>query len=180
VVVGTGSVGLNVIQAAKIGGASTIIAVDTNVIRLSMAKKFGAAHALFADKGVDGLMQAAKKIKQLTDNHGADYVFECIATPGFDAAAAEMVCLTGTAMQVNGIEHEITTNLAYDSNKNTAEITEVNCRPKIDFKKIVSYYEAGAYLLEEMVTRTYQLSDLDRAFGDMLNSKNAKGVIVFD
>ena len=54
------------------------------------------------------------------------------------------------------------------------------CRPQIDFPKIVDLYDKGILLLEEMITRTYPLEDLQQAFDDMLWGKNAKGVIVFD
>jgi len=54
------------------------------------------------------------------------------------------------------------------------------CRPQTDFPKIVALYEDGQLLLEEMITTTYSLDHLDKAFDDMLQGKNAKGVIVFD
>jgi len=54
------------------------------------------------------------------------------------------------------------------------------CRPQIDIPNIVALYESEALLLEEMITNTYTLNDLDKAFDDMLKGKNAKGVIVFD
>ena len=53
-------------------------------------------------------------------------------------------------------------------------------RPEIDFPKIVDLYNKGVLMLDEMITRTYPLEDLQQAFDDMLAGKNAKGVIVFD
>ena len=52
--------------------------------------------------------------------------------------------------------------------------------PQIDFMQIVQHYENGDLMLEEMITRTYKINELDKAFDDMLNGRNAKGVIVFD
>jgi S-(hydroxymethyl)glutathione dehydrogenase/alcohol dehydrogenase len=54
------------------------------------------------------------------------------------------------------------------------------CRPQIDFPNIIDLYDGGLLLLEEMITRKYAITDLDRAFDDMLNGSNAKGVVVFD
>jgi S-(hydroxymethyl)glutathione dehydrogenase/alcohol dehydrogenase len=54
------------------------------------------------------------------------------------------------------------------------------CRPQIDFPKIAELYDKGSMLLEEMITQTYLLEQLQDAFDDMLKGKNAKGVIVFD
>lgn len=52
------------------------------------------------------------------------------------------------------------------------------CRPQIDFPKIVQLYEKGDLLLEEMITKTYPLENLQDAFDDMLAGRNAKGVLV--
>ena len=54
------------------------------------------------------------------------------------------------------------------------------CTQGIDVPRIFRLYEKGNLLLDEMVTRTYPLRDLDKAFDDMLNGRNCKGVIVFD
>ena len=65
VVIGAG-VGLNVIQGARISGATKIIAIDINSNRLQMAKEYGATHTLIADKQDSGLLKAAKQVKELT------------------------------------------------------------------------------------------------------------------
>ena len=180
-VLGTGGVGLNVIQGARISGASTIIAVDINPQRLEMATFFGATHTILADKADTGLMQAAQQVKALTHGRGADYAFECTAIPQLGAAPLAMIRNAGTAVQVSGIEQEI----AIDMNLFEWDKVYINplygkCRPQIDFPKIVELYDKGSLLLEQMITQTYPLDDLQKAFDDMLAGKNAKGVIVFD
>ena len=107
VVLGTGGVGLSVIQGAKISRASKIIAIEINACRLTMAKKFGATHCVLADKNDKGLLQAAEEVKKMTDNRGADYAFECTAVPELGAAPLAMIRNAGTAIQVSGIEQEI-------------------------------------------------------------------------
>ncbi len=67
VVIGAGGVGLNVIQAAKICEAKSIIAIDVNEKRFPLAKKFGATHTILADRNDQGLMKASLKVKELTD-----------------------------------------------------------------------------------------------------------------
>jgi len=79
-VLGTGGVGLSVIQGAVHRRARMIIAVDINPARLELAKLFGATHIVLADKDDHGLLQAAKRVKSLTER-GADYAFECTAVP---------------------------------------------------------------------------------------------------
>ena len=91
VVLGTGGVGLNVIQGARISGALKIIAIDINPERLEMAKEFGATHIILANKNDKGLMSAAEVVKKMTEGRGADYAFECTAIPALGAAPLAMV-----------------------------------------------------------------------------------------
>lgn len=180
-VLGTGGVGLNVIQGAKISGAAKIIAIDINPQRLEMAKRFGATHTITADKADTGLLEAAAQVKRLTHGRGADYAFECTAIPQLGAAPLAMVRNAGTAIQVSGIEQEITIDMnLFEWDKIYMNPLYGKCRPQLDFPNIVELYEKGSLLLDEMVTRTYPLEELQTAFDDMLQGKNAKGVIVFD
>ena len=172
---------MNVIQGARISGAKAIIAVDLNPGRLEMAKKFGATHAITADRSDTGLLKAAEKVKQLTNGRGADYAFECTAVPQLGAAPLAMVRNAGVAVQVSGIEQEITIDMRlFEWDKIYINPLYGKCRPQIDFPILIGLYEKGDLLLDEMITRSYALSDLAKAFDDMLNGRNAKGVIVFD
>ena len=54
-----------------------------------------------------------------------------------------------------------------------------NANPHIDFPAVIDRYDNDELLLEELVTKTYCLSQLDKAFDDMLKGKNAKGIIKF-
>lgn len=181
VVLGTGGVGLNVVQAARISGARMIIAIDVNPRRLEMARFFGATHVITAAREDIGLTEAAQKVKAMTDGRGADYAFECTAIPQLGAAPLAMVRNAGTAVQVSGIEQEITIDMnLFEWDKKYINPLYGQCRPQIDFPNIVALYDKGSLLLEEMITQTYPLKDLDKAFDDMLKGKNAKGVIVFD
>lgn len=181
VVLGTGGVGLSVIQAAKISGAVKIIAVDINPKRLEMALAFGATDTILAEKTDKGLLKAASQVKTMTNGRGADYAFECTAIPDLGAAPLAMVRNAGTAVQVSGIEQEI----SFDMNLFEWDKVYINplygkCRPKVDLPAIVALYDKGLLQLEEMITNTYSINELQQAFDDMLAGKNAKGVIVFN
>ncbi|ARV16622.1 Zn-dependent alcohol dehydrogenase [Polaribacter sp. SA4-12] len=180
VVLGTGGVGLNAIQGAKISGAAKIIAIDINPERLEMAKQFGATHTILADKNDVGLLLASEKVKEMTDGRGADYAFECTAIPALGAAPLAMIRNAGTAVQVSGIEEEITIDMSlFEWDKIYINPLYGKCRPQIDFPKLVNLYEKGELLLDEMITKTYPIENLQQAFDDMLTGKNAKGVIIF-
>jgi len=181
VVLGAGGVGLNVIQGAKNSRASKIIAIDINPQRLVMAKQFGATHTITADSDDTGLLQAAEKVKKLTNGRGADYAFECTAIPQLGAAPLAMIRNAGTAVQVSGIEQEITIDMRlFEWDKIYINPLYGKCRPQIDFPILIDLYEKGNLLLDEMITRSYPLTDLQKAMDDLLQGRNAKGVIVFD
>jgi len=181
VVLGTGGVGLNVIQGCKLSGASKIIAIDINDQRLDMAQQFGATHLIKADPTDAGLLRSAEQVKSLTDSRGADYAFECTAIPALGAAPLAMIRNAGIAVQVSGIEEEITIDMnLFEWDKVYINPLYGQCQPQRDFPKIIQHYEKGQLLLDELITRTYSLDRLQDAFDDMLAGRNAKGVIVFD
>ncbi len=178
VVLGVGGVGLNVVQGARISGASKIIAIDVNAQRLEMALRFGATHTIYADREDQGLLQAAKEVRKLT-TRGADYAFECTAIPELGAAPLAMVRNAGVAIQASGIEQEITIDMnLFEWDKVYLNPLYGKCRPQIDFPILLDLYAKGVLLLDELVTRTYSLDQLPQAFEDMHQGINAKGVIV--
>ncbi len=180
-IIGTGGVGLNIIQGARLRKASKIIAIDIREERLAIAKTFGATHTIKADREDQGLLQVAEKVKAMTNSYGVDYAFESTAVPSLGAAPLAMCRDGGMAIQASGIEQEI----AFDMTLFEWDKTYINplygqCRPAIDFPQILKHYQEGELKLDELVTRTYPLEDLGQAFEDMLSGINAKGVIVME
>lgn len=181
VVLGCGGVGLNVIQAAEISGASSIVAVDINPNKLELAKQFGATDLILADREDTGLDQVANQVKAMFGGRGADYSFECTAIPALGAAPLKMVRNAGTAVQVSGIEEDLTIDMnLFEWDKIYINPLYGKCRPQMDFPKLMNLYKKGDLKLDEMITREYKLKDLAQGFEDMLQGKNAKGVVVFE
>ncbi|PYF74719.1 alcohol dehydrogenase catalytic domain-containing protein [Pedobacter nutrimenti] len=180
VVLGSGGVGLSVIQAARISGAVKIIAIDINPARLEMASTFGATHLILANSQDQGLISASLQVKEICENRGADYAFECTARPELGAAPLAMVRNAGTAIQVSGIEQSIPFDMnLFEWDKIYMNPLYGKCKPQIDFPALIALYSDKQLMLEEMITRTYPLTELKQAFQDMLQGKNAKGVIIF-
>jgi L-iditol 2-dehydrogenase len=75
-ILGSGPIGLMALQAARARGATTLIATDVSPMRLEMARKLGATHALDA-RDVD----VVKAVRDLTGGRGADAVMEAAGTP---------------------------------------------------------------------------------------------------
>ncbi|MEN0048516.1 MAG: alcohol dehydrogenase catalytic domain-containing protein [Bacteroidota bacterium] len=181
VVLGCGGVGLNVLNACEISGAGRIIAVDINPHKLELAKQFGATDVILANREDEGLMQVAERVKTMLGGRGADYAFECTAIPALGAAPLAMVRNAGTAVQVSGIEEEITIDMRlFEWDKIYINPLYGKCRPQIDFPKLMRLYKKGDLKLDQMITKEYRLDDLGIALDDMLKGKNAKGVVIFD
>ncbi|MEM6317597.1 MAG: Zn-dependent alcohol dehydrogenase [Bacteroidota bacterium] len=180
VILGCGGVGLNVINACAIAGAARIIGVDINPNKLTLAQQFGATEVILADKSDTGLNQVAQKVKQLLGGRGADYAFECTAIPALGAAPLAMIRNAGTAVQVSGIEEEISIDMRlFEWDKIYINPLYGKCRPQIDFPKLMQLYRKGVLKLDQMITKEYSLDELSNAFEDLLSGKNAKGVVVF-
>ncbi len=178
VVLGTGGVGLSVIQGAVHACASMIIAVDVNPNRLELARKFGATHTVHADRADAGLREAARAVKHLT-SRGADYAFECTAVPELGSAPLIMVRNGGTAVAVSGVEQVVPVDMQlFEWDKRYINPLYGQCRPFIDFPVLLSLYQQKRIKLDEMVTRTYPLANLAEAFEHMKQGINAKGVLI--
>ena len=181
VVLGAGGVGLNVVQAARIRGATAIIAVDLTRERLETARRFGATHLIVADHDDANLTSVAENVRGVTGGRGADYAFECTAVPELGAAPLAMVCHGGTAIQVSGVEQTIPVDMRlFEWDKTYLNPLYGQCNPAIDFDRLVSLYAAGELLLDELITQTYTLEQLPEAFDDLLAGRNAKGIVLLE
>lgn len=178
VVLGTGGVGLSVIQGAVHACAGKIIAIDANPRRLDLARQFGATDFILADRKDKGLLRAAAKVKQLTER-GADYAFECTAVPELGPAPLSMVRNGGMAVAVSGVEQVVAVDMQlFEWDKRYINPLYGQCRPFVDFPVLQRLYQQKQLKLDEMVTRTYALGDLSIAFEHMKQGLNAKGVLL--
>jgi S-(hydroxymethyl)glutathione dehydrogenase/alcohol dehydrogenase len=123
----------------------------------------------------------ASDVKDLTDGRGSDYAFECTAVPELGAVPLAMVRNGGTAVGVSGIEQSISFDMElFEWDKHYINPLYGQCRPTVDFPILIGLYQQGRLKLDEMVTQTYLLDDLARAFADMRQGVNAKGVLVME
>lgn len=177
-VLGTGGVGLSVLQGARYAKATTIVAVDVNPLKLEMARQFGATHMVLASREDVGLIAAAEEIRSIT-RRGADYAFECTAVPALGSAPLAMVRNGGLAVGVSGIEEVIPIDMKlFEWDKVYINPLYGQCRPAVDFPKLMQLYAQGELELDAMVSRTYPLDGLEEAFEDMKAGRNAKGVLL--
>ena len=180
-VIGCGGVGLNIIQGARICGASRIIGIDSRPASLEQAKRFGATLTIRSDPADLQFELLAEEVKKLTDARGADYAFEATSVPALAFAPLRLVRNGGMALQVSGINDPVQVPMPWFMwNKTYVTPLYGGCVPHRDFPRIFEHYQRGEIKLDELVTRTYRLEQLADAIDDMLAGRNAKGVIVFD
>lgn len=180
-VIGTGAVGLCTIQGARIAGAAMIVGVDVNPAKLEMARRFGATHAVLAERSDEGLLLAAQKVKALAGGRGADFAFECTSIPALGASPLAMVRHGGTAVQISGIEEKVKIDMElFEWDKIYINPLYGKCVPDRDFPKLLQLYNEKKLMLDEMVTGIYKLDDLPRAFDDMHKGVNAKAVLTME
>ncbi len=175
---GAGGIGLNAIQGAALAGASKIIAIDMADKKLGMAQQFGATHVVNPSTGGDPV----QRIMELTGG-GADYAFECIGLATTIAQTYNCVRKGGTAVVVGVSKMSDVVQLGAFmmpfQEKVLMGSMYGSARPSIDFPRLLSLYKEHRLKLDELVTATYRIEDVNRAFDDMNQGVNARGVIVF-
>ena len=177
VLFGAGGIGLNVVQGAAIAGAERIIVVDLVDSKLEMARQFGATHTINASE-VDPIQE----IQALTDGLGADYAFEAIGTRTTYEQTVQAIRNRGKAIWVGAPPLEplsLDASIVFWGEKTIMGSNYGSARPRYDMPRLLALYRAGLLKLDELITRTYQLEEVNEAFDDMLNGEVARGLIRF-
>lgn len=178
-VIGAGGVGLNAIQGARLAGAGQIIAVDINDQKLEFASAFGATDAVNAAEE-----DPVAAVRRLTGGLGADYAFEVIGTPGTIEQAYAMIRPAGSAVIV-GMAHpdsriELSPQPLVRTEKRLVGSYYGSIVPRKDIPHLLTLYDQGEIQLDELITSTYRLDQINEAFEDLKAGRNARGVILFE
>lgn len=177
VVFGCGGVGLNILQGAALCGAEQIIAVDTNVTKMELARWFGATHTLYSDESV------VERVRELTGGRGADHSFEAVGIPALQETAFAAARPGGTVVLAGLSAMGSSTNLPGAIITRTEKTIKGSyygsVYPQRDFPLFLNLYLAGKLKLQELISHEYHLSQINEAFDRMLTGEIARGVIVF-
>lgn len=178
-VFGAGGVGLNAIQGALVAGAERIVAVDVHARKLELARKFGATDVVDAKQD-----DPVKAIRELTDGRGADYAFEAIGRKKTIEQAYAAVRRGGTCVVI-GIgpkteSVELNVFMLPVLEKRLLGCWYGGAHVHRDLPRLLSLYNEKKLKLDELVTRTYRLEEINQAFADMERGENARGVITFE
>ncbi len=176
-VIGCGGIGLSAIQGARIAGANRIIAVDTVESKLELAQSMGATHIVDASK-----VDPVEAVRELSGG-GVHHAFEAVGAKttaeqsfkmldsGGQATVIGMIPV-GTVVEVHGVEL-LNEKTLTGSNMGSNQF-------RTDMPRFIDMYLQGRLMLDEMVSKTIALDDINEGFEDMKSGNVARSVITFD
>ena len=177
-VFGLGGIGLNVIQGARIAGADRIIGVDLNAAKRPLAERFGMTDFLNPTDVED----AAAAIVDLTDG-GVDYSFECIGNVDVMRQALEcchkgwgesiIIGVAGAGQEIATRPFQLVTGRVW---RGTAF---GGAKGRTDVPKIVDWYMDGKINIDDLITHTMPLADINRGFDLMHAGESIRSVVVY-
>jgi S-(hydroxymethyl)glutathione dehydrogenase / alcohol dehydrogenase len=178
VVVGTGGVGLNSVQAAALCGARTIVAVDLSDGKLAAARRFGATHALNPSRE-----DAAAAVRALTGGRGAEYVFVTVGAKTAIEQAFGLLARGGAVIVVGMPASGVTA--AFDPGSLAACGQRVlgskmgSASIRTDIPMLVDLYRQGRLKLDELISGRYPLEEINAAVASAKRGEALRNVVVF-
>ena len=179
VVFGLGGIGLNVIQGLRMAGADRIVGVDINPNKAPLAEKFGMTH--FVNPGeVEG--DLVSYLVDLTKG-GADYSFECIGNVQTMRQALEC-CHKGWGVSViigvAGAGEEISTRpFQLVTGRVWRGTAFGGAKSRTEVPKIVDWYMEGKINIDDLITHTMPLEDINKAFELMHAGESIRSVVIY-
>ncbi|MFY4719085.1 Zn-dependent alcohol dehydrogenase [Streptomyces sp. LaBMicrA B280] len=171
VVIGTGGIGLNVLQGARLAGALRIVAVDANPAKAAMAREFGATDFLTSADAVRELLPT-----------GADHVFECVGRVELIRQAVDLLDRHGQAILLGvppaTAEASFLVSTLY-LDKSILGCRYGSARPQHDIALYADLYRQGRLLLDELVSAVYPVEDFEKARADAESGRVARAVLTF-
>lgn len=178
-VFGLGGVGLSAIQGATMARAGRIIAVDVNSDKFELAEQMGATDTVNPD---DHAAPIQDVVVEMTDG-GVDYSFECVGNVALMRAALEcchkgwgesiIVGVAGAGQEISTRPFQLVTGRVW---RGTAF---GGCKGRSQLPGLVEQYLDGEIRVDEMITHTLPLEDINQAFDLMHEGKSIRSVILY-
>ncbi|MCC6961154.1 MAG: Zn-dependent alcohol dehydrogenase [Dehalococcoidia bacterium] len=177
-VVGCGGVGLNIIQGAKLAGASRIIAVDLVESKLAAAKEFGATDVVDASSG-----DAVAQVTGMTGG-GVDYAFEAIGLMKTAQQCFAMAKRGGQAVVVGMLPlmEELTlpaAGISFLGEKGIVGSYYGSTRQTYDMPWLMELYRQKRLKIDELISRRYELGQINEAYDALKGGEVNRSVIMF-
>lgn len=178
VVLGIGGVGANAVQGARIAGATQILAVDPSTFNREQAKRFGATHTFASAE------DARAALPDLTRGRMANAALITVdlATGAILGEAISLVGKLGT-VALTSLSRVTDDQVVLPMFEMAAFQKRIvgclfgNANPRYDIPRLLDLYREGELLLDELVTRTYPLDQVNQGYEDMRTHRNVRGMI---
>ena len=168
-----------VVQGARLAGAGIIAAADLLDNKLTYAKEFGATHTFNASRD-----NVVDRVRELTAGRGVDYAFDAIGGEATTLQILDAIRPGGTAVIVGmaamNVRAPIAPYFMALQEKAIKGTMYGSVRPNVDFPKLVDLYLDGRLKVDELVSRTYTLDEINEGFAAMRGGQVARGVVVFN
>ncbi|MFE7899852.1 Zn-dependent alcohol dehydrogenase [Streptomyces sp. NPDC057424] len=176
-VFGVGGVGLSALQAARIAGASKIVAVDVSAEKEELARAAGATDYVVASD------TTAREIRGLTGKQGVDVAVECAGRAVSIRTAWDSTRRGGrtTVVGIGGKDQQVTFNALeiFHWGRTLSGCVYGNSNPAEDLPVLAEHIRAGRLDLSALVTERISLDGIPAAFGNMLAGKGGRALVVF-
>ncbi|SDX01243.1 S-(hydroxymethyl)mycothiol dehydrogenase [Amycolatopsis xylanica] len=181
-VIGCGGVGDAAIAGAKLAGATTIVAIDTDDRKLQWAKEFGATHTLNS-KGLSE-DQVVEAIQEHTNSFGADVVIDAVGRPETWRQAFYGRDLAGTVVLVGVPTPDMRVGdlplIDFFSRGGSLKSSWYgDCLPSRDFPVLIDLYLQGRLPLDKFVTERIGVDQVEHSFERMHRGEVLRSVVVF-
>ncbi|AVV47022.1 S-(hydroxymethyl)mycothiol dehydrogenase [Streptomyces sp. ID05-04B] len=177
-VIGCGGVGAAAVVGSKLAGASRIVAVDIDDLKLETARKLGATHTVNASQ-----TDPVEAIRELTGGFGADVVIEAVGRPETYVQAFHARDLAGTVVLVGVPTPEMKLELplldVFGRGGALKSSWYGDCLPSRDFPMLIDLYLQGRLDLDAFVTETIALDEVEKAFERMHRGDVLRSVVTF-
>jgi NDMA-dependent alcohol dehydrogenase len=181
VVIGTGGVGMSAVQGARAAGAQHVVAIDPVEFKREQALNFGATHSS------PSAIEAFELIRDLTHGVMADRVIVTVGVlePDLIPIAMALTRKGGTCVltAMAPLRDTMVPLMLVDivsSNKQLKGTLYGGMNVRSSMPKLLSMYQSGDLKISELITRRYQLDDINTAIEDLREGRNIRGVIDFD
>lgn len=169
---GVGAVGFGALMAARVAGATTIIAVDVNAERLALAEELGATHTLNVLETDD----VAAAIQEITGG-GVQYVLDTTGRADMlRHAVAALAPLGQVGLVAGGAPDAAVPSAELALGKSVHGIVQGDAIPQLFIPKLVELYRSGRFPVDRLI-RFYDLDDVNTAFADAADGDVIKPVL---
>ncbi len=180
-VVGIGGIGANAVQGAAMAGARVVAAIDPVAFKREQAMEFGATHTF------SSMAEAQEKLGETTWDRGYDKVIMTMGTGDAEAL--------GEGFNLGGKRSKIVVTNLHSTSEGTVNIPAImltmmekqvigslfgSANIRKDIPRLFELYLDGKLKIDELITKTYTLDQINEGYEAMRNGENIRGVILFD